>query len=206
MYRAGNDGQDYSNTGSGYVVPVCNSVFSQVDTNKYLGWFRGRLPDGMPYCAEKTRLKTADGTGEWVAFILPLLPKLYKYPQDRSLAHDVEWDDELVEMEWHSILCEGMEIFGQVIEPTPLFQHVEYLEAQGVIRFAQDEKNGLLLRLMDYADNPITAVVIQAKENNRILATSDIPWRTFGIKKNQNMIPQVKVWWVNGVALPASSD
>lgn len=198
MYRAGNDGHDYFNTGSDFVAPVCNGVFSQVDSNIYRGWFRGRLPDGMPYCAEKTRLNTAEGQGEWMTFILPLMPNLYKASPDFSAANDMELEDEMVETEWHSILCEGMEVLGQVIEPAPLFQHVEYLEKQGIIRFLNDEKNGILLRLMDYADRPITAVVIQVKDHKRTMATSTIPWQSFGPQKQKNMIPQVKVWWLHG--------
>lgn len=199
MYQSNYGGRDPWNANSRYMVPVCHSVFEHVDHHTHLGWQRSRLADGMPYWAEHTRIKGPEGVHEWVTFILPLMPELYDLSEDYVGAEEdgeEDWEEEQIETEWQSLLCEGMQVFGQVLDSRPLFRHVDYLEKQGALHFVSEDRNGLLLRLNDLVGLPVSAVVVMISDNGESLAEVVGPWRPFEETRSHQAIDHVRYWLI----------
>lgn len=207
MYSANYGGADSWKSNSPYLVPVCNAIFRNVNTSTHLGWQRSRLPDGMPYWAEHNRVFGPQGVHEWVTFILPLMPDLYDLSVDfPDTDEEDDWEEEQVETEWQSLLCEGMQVFGQVLDSRPLFRHVDYLERQGALHFVADDRNGILLRLNDLAGRPITAVVVMITENGQPLANVLGPWRPFVQTPPPKATDRVRLWIRHDIKAPLSSE
>lgn len=207
MRQGNNRGPDPWNAHSKAMVPICNSVFEEVDPTIHLGWMRSRLADGMPYWAEHTSVLGPDGSHEWVTFILPLIPELYDLQSESfEQGDDIDWEEESIETEWHSLLCEGMQVIGQVLDSRPLFRHVDYLEKQGALHFLDEERNGLLLRLHDLAGFPVTAVVVMISEGKKRLAHALGPWRPFEVARPRQAMDQVSLWLVHEMEKPSPSE
>lgn len=182
-----------------YMPPRCNKEFDGVNTKVHVGWHEGRLKGGVPFWAEKMQLPGQDGGHEWVTFILPVIPDLYHLTEEERVQEEPDqWEAEIVETPWRSILCQGMELLGQILEPQLLFKHIAYLEQQGALLFNRDERNGILIRVNDLDGLPVTVVVVMTKENGREIAKVPLSWQSFKTrKKTGKVMDQIALWWVH---------
>lgn len=161
----------YKFTESGSSFPVCNHTRC-VDKNN-IGYVQGIINDGTPFEAELWRNKM----GLNISFVMQ--DKLQHQREKKKLVEgDLIGFHNQEQREHQGILTIGMVDDGICEDMDIIISYVEYLENNGLISFAGNMRNGMILYVTDIEGKELVYITITLEEDT-VFATTPLKFIRF---------------------------